>query len=42
MHTGYGVICVEDIGVAYFEDMNVVNWVINEIILQFFTFEFMK
>ena len=42
MHTGYRVICVEDIGVVCFEDVNVVNWIMNEIILEFFTFEFVS
>ena len=31
-----------DFGVAYFEDMNVVNWIMNEMILEFLTFEFMS
>ena len=29
-------------GVEYFEDMNVVNWIMNENILECLIFEFMK
>ena len=34
MYTGYGLL--------YFEDMDVVNWIMNEIILEYFIFELWK
>ena len=37
-----GVELYFDHGVAYFEVMNVVNWKMNEIIIEFFIFEVMK